>query len=55
MKFLAILLLLVIIPSAAIQKKECTKWSWTGDVYSRKVTCLEWRDKDQPKEKNIKK
>ena len=22
---------------------ECVRWTWTGDVYSRKVICLEWR------------
>ena len=25
---------------------ECVRWTWSGDVYSRKVTCLEWRKKD---------
>lgn len=24
---------------------ECIRWTWTGDVYSRKVVCLEWRKK----------
>ena len=22
---------------------ECVRWTWTGDVYNRKVVCLEWR------------
>lgn len=22
---------------------ECVRWSWSGDVYSRKVVCLAWR------------
>ena len=26
-------------------KMECVRWSWTGDVYNRKVYCLEWRKK----------
>lgn len=21
----------------------CVRWTWTGDVYNRKVVCLEWR------------
>ena len=25
---------------------ECVRWTWSGDVYSRKVTYLEWRKKD---------
>jgi hypothetical protein len=25
---------------------ECVRWTWSGDVYGRKVTCLEWRKKD---------
>lgn len=24
---------------------ECVRWAWSGDVYSRKVVCLEWRKK----------
>jgi hypothetical protein len=20
----------------------CVRWTWTGDVYNRKVICLEW-------------
>ena len=35
----------VIIPSSAA-RRECIRWTWAGDVYSRKVVCLEWRDKD---------
>ena len=30
---------------------ECVKWTWSGDVYSRKVTCLEWRKKDKESKK----
>ena len=22
---------------------KCVRWSWTGDVYDRKVVCLEWK------------
>lgn len=30
---------------AASDKTEyrCTRWKWTGDVYNRKVICLEWQ------------
>jgi hypothetical protein len=24
----------------------CVKWKWTGDVYNRKVHCVEWKKKD---------
>ena len=29
----------------ALQATEyrCIKWTWTGDVYNRKVVCLEWK------------
>ena len=43
-----LLLLLVFVPAEAA-RMECVKWAWTGDVYNRKVVCLEWRDKDAPK------
>jgi hypothetical protein len=29
---------------------ECVRWTWSGDVYSRKVICLEWREKHKNKE-----
>lgn len=22
---------------------ECVRWTWTGDVYERRVVCLEWQ------------
>ena len=25
---------------------ECVRWRWTGDVFDRKVYCVEWRVKD---------
>jgi hypothetical protein len=30
---------------AASDKTEyrCIRWAWTGDVYNRKVVCLEWQ------------
>ena len=26
---------------------ECVRWTWIGDVYDRKVVCLEWRKKEK--------
>ena len=34
-----------------IQKPDCIKWTWSGDVYNRKVICLEWRKKEEEKGK----
>ena len=53
MKYLALLLIVVAIPSSAA-RWECVRWRWTGDVYNRTVVCLEWREKDPQikKEKN---
>jgi len=25
---------------------ECVPWTWTGDVYNRRVICLEWRKRE---------
>jgi hypothetical protein len=25
------------------EEMKCVRWSWTGDVYDRKVVCLEWK------------
>jgi len=47
MKYI-LLLLLVSVPAVAA-RIECVRWTWTGDVYNRKVVCLEWRDRDAPK------
>ena len=30
---------------------DCVKWSWTGDVYNRKVTCLVWRERKNNQQK----
>jgi hypothetical protein len=32
----------------------CVRWTWTGDVFNRKVVCVEWtkpppKDKKDPK------
>ena len=34
----------------------CVKWTWTGDVYNRTVTCIEWAKppaKDKQTKKNV--
>ena len=33
----------------------CVRWTWTGDVYNRRVVCLEWQKKEKEKEKEEKK
>jgi hypothetical protein len=48
----AVLLLLLVLPLQAAQPRwECVRWTWTGDIYNRKVICLEWRDKTPKQEK----
>lgn len=39
-------LLLTFVLGYNTPKYECVRWTWTGDVYNRKVVCLEWRKKD---------
>ena len=29
----------------------CVKWTWTGDVYNRRVVCSEWRKKEKEEKK----
>lgn len=48
MKYVVLLLVGITIPSTAA-RYECVRRAWTGDVYNRKVVCLEWRDRDAPK------
>ena len=50
-----ILLLLLVCSPAEAARIECVKWTWSGDVYNRKVVCLEWRDRDAPKKDEKKK
>jgi hypothetical protein len=39
--------LVIFLLQASSQKKKdeyrCVRWAWTGDVYNRKVVCLEWQ------------
>jgi len=30
---------------AATIEYRCIKWTWTGDVYNRKVVCIKWERK----------
>jgi hypothetical protein len=53
LKWLVVLLLTVILPAAGQNNKDkpddgkrCVRWGWSGDVYERKVYCLEWVKKD---------
>ena len=45
MKWL-LMLFLVFLPGVASQDRKtedrCVRWAWTGDVYNRKVVCLQW-------------
>ena len=34
-----------------VQMPDCKRWTWSGDVYNRKVVCLEWRKKEPDKKK----
>lgn len=37
--------------SMYVRQPECIRWTWNGDVYNRKVICLEWRKKEPEKKK----
>jgi hypothetical protein len=38
--------LLLIALAAPSQEYKCVRWTWTGDVYNRKVVCVEWVKRD---------
>jgi len=58
MKILILLLMtivVVVVPSSTAEQNEklkpnevkvCARWMWTGDVFDRKVYCVEWVIKD---------
>ena len=55
MKYLLLLILVMLITASAEIKespkkpdevKVCARWMWTGDVFDRKVYCVEWVIKD---------
>jgi len=38
-------------PLEPLKKNEeyvCVRWTWSGDVYDRRVVCLEWKKQDVP-------
>jgi hypothetical protein len=54
-KFLSTILCLIILTASAEIKESpkkpdearvCARWMWTGDVFERKVYCVEWVIKD---------
>ena len=54
-KFSSIILCLIILTASAEIKESpkkpdetrvCARWMWTGDVFERKVYCVEWVIKD---------
>jgi len=52
LKWLVVLLLTVTLSAAGQNKekpddgKRCVRWGWSGDVYERRIYCLEWVKKD---------
>jgi hypothetical protein len=37
----AIAIVLILLQTSSTEYR-CVKWTWTGDVYNRKVVCLKW-------------
>lgn len=37
------------------KEPRCVKWTWSGDVYNRRVVCLEWDKPPPPPPKEPKK
>ena len=33
------------------KQPECIRWTWSGDVYNRRVVCLEWRKPEKETDK----
>jgi hypothetical protein len=50
LKWITILGLLITLTASSQEKVNetliCVKWQWTGDVFNRKVYCVEWVKKD---------
>ena len=38
-----------LVVSILVQTPQCVRWTWSGDVYNRKVICLEWKKKEPEK------
>ena len=32
----------LVLASAMAVEPKCIRWTWSGDVYNRRVVCLEW-------------
>lgn len=49
-KIVVILVTGIILVAIAKDTKEevlvCVRWTWTGDVFNRKVYCIQWEKKD---------
>jgi hypothetical protein len=50
-KLIVFIICLMILSAGAEKTKKdetlkCVRWRWTGDVYERKVYCIEWVKKD---------
>jgi len=43
----------LILAGVIANEARCVRWTWSGDVYNRKVVCLEWSK--PPKDKGTKK
>jgi hypothetical protein len=43
----------LVIVLATLDQPQCVRWRWTGDVFERKVYCVEWRNppKKEPEKK----
>ena len=48
-RWLIVLSILFTLVASSKDKTEyrCVRWAWTGDVYNRKVVCLEWQKVDK--------
>jgi len=50
LKWITILGLLITLTASSQEKINeilvCVKWQWTGDVFNRKVYCVEWVKRD---------
>jgi hypothetical protein len=39
-----------VVNTNGVSMPACKRWTWSGDVYNRKVICLEWREENKNKE-----
>jgi hypothetical protein len=50
LKWFIILTLLITLTASSQEKLDevwvCVRWQWAGDVFNRKVYCLEWIKRD---------